>query len=259
MVMEMPGDLRERTALVTGGAKRVGRAIALRLAREGVNVVLTYLRSAGEAEATRKDIESLGVKAFALRADVSDVAACERLSDEATRLAGRIDILVNNASEFPRSPIADIASGGEAFERTFRYLAGVHMAGPLFLGSRLGLAMKVNGWGRIVNLLDRVVVRGQAYGDWAVYLATKYGLYGINQVLARELAPEVTVNGIAPGMVIAPETFTPEETEKIIGKIPLRRQVGVDEIAEDVLHLVRSSSKTGSVLLTDGGSGLRTF
>jgi pteridine reductase len=252
-------DLSGRTALVTGGAKRVGRAIGLRLAREGVPIVLTYLRSAGEAEATRKDIESLGVKALAVRADISDLAACERLVEDATRLTGRIDILVNNASEFPRSPLAGIAGGREAFERSFRYLAGLHMAGPLYLGARLGLAMKANGWGRIVNILDRVVVRGQAYGDWALYIATKYGLYGINQVLAQELAPEVAVNGIAPGMVIAPEAYTPQETEKIVRKIPLRRQVGVEEIAEDVLYLVRSSSKTGSVLLNDGGSGLRTF
>jgi pteridine reductase len=110
-----------------------------------------------------------------------------------------------------------------------------------------------------VNLLDRVVVRGQAYGGWILYLATKYGLYGLNQTLAHELAPEVTVNGIAPGLVIPPDDFSREEVARLLDKIPLKRQVGPEEIAEDVLYLIRSESKTGSVILSDGGSGLRLF
>jgi len=252
-------ELKGRTALVTGGAKRVGRAIALRLAREGIHVALSYLRSAGEAEATRKEIEAFGVRSIAVRCDVSDLDGCDRLADSARSLTGRVDILVNNASEFPRVPIGELAGDRRAFEEAFRHQAGVHMAGPLWLGLRLGLEMKAAGWGRIVNLLDRVVVRGQAYRDWPLYLVTKYGLYGINQVLARELAPEVAVNGIAPGLVIPPVDLSEAEVDSIIRKIPLGREAGVEEIAEDVLHLLRSGAKTGSVILTDGGSGLRTF
>ncbi len=255
----MESNLRGKTALVTGGAKRVGRAICLRLAEEGIDVVFSFRRSADEAERTLADLQARGIEARAVQADITDLPDCDRLMEEARGISGRVDILVNNASEFPRTPLEDLERDREGFDRGFQAQANIHIRAPLYLGLKLGLQMKRNGWGRIVNLLDRVVVRGQAYGGWILYLATKYGLYGVNQTLARELAPEVSVNGVAPGLVIPPEDFSPEETGKLLGKIPLRREVGPEEIAEDVLHLVRSGAKTGSVILSDGGSGLRTF
>src|SRR5206468_10858733 len=130
--------------------------------------------------------------------DVGGVEACVSLADRVLEALGRVDILVNNASDFPRTPLAALVSDGRGFDAALRPLVGVHMAATLYLGARLGLLMKRNGWGRIVNITDRVVVRGQAYRDWALYLATKYGLYGVTQVLAEELAPEVAVNSIAP-------------------------------------------------------------
>ncbi len=255
----MPIDLKGRTALVTGGAKRVGKAICLRLADEGINIAFSYLASATEAAETRREIESKGVSAMSIKADLCDLEACDTLIDEASRMTGRVDILVNNASEFPRTALSALAQDRESFQRGFARLTEIHMRAPLYLGMKLGLSMKGNGWGRIVNMAVRVVARGQAYSGWALYLATKYGLYGINQILAQELAPEVSVNAIAPGLVVPPPDFSAEEAAKIIRKIPLGRTVGTAEIAEDVLFLVRSDSKTGSVLLTDGGSGLRTF
>jgi NAD(P)-dependent dehydrogenase (short-subunit alcohol dehydrogenase family) len=255
----MPTDIRGKTALITGGAKRVGKAISLRLAHEGVNIAFSYLKSAAEAEETRQEIESTGVRAMAIRTDLVDLEACDTLIDEASKISGRVDILVNNASEFPRTALSEIARDRESFQRGFDRLAEIHMRSPLYLGMKLGLEMKKNGWGRIVNMADRVVARGQAYSGWALYLVTKYGLYGVNQVLAQELAPEVTVNAIAPGLVVPPPDFTAEEAAKIVKKIPVGHTVGTKEIAEDVLFLVRSDSKTGSILLTDGGSGLRTF
>lgn len=255
----MPVDLKGKTALVTGGARRVGRAICLRLAAEGVNVVFSYLRSASEAEETRREIESKGVGAISIKADLVDLEACDTIIKAAASLSGRVDILVNNASEFPRTALSELARDRESFQESFQRLAKIHMRSPLYLGMKLGIEMKKNGWGRIVNMTDRVIARGQAYSGWILYLVTKYGLYGVNQVLAQELAPEVTVNAIAPGLVIPPPDFSAEEAAKIIRKIPVGHTVGTAEIAEDVLFLVRSDSKTGSILLTDGGSGLRTF
>jgi pteridine reductase len=252
-------DLKGRTALVTGGAKRVGREISLRLAGAGSNVVINWRKSASEAEGTLADLKARGVEARAVQADLTRLDDCDRLIEEARRITGRVDILVNNASEFPRTPLADLDRDRALFERAFEQLVAIHMKAPLYLGLKLGLRMKESGWGRIVNLLDRVVVRGQAYGGWLLYLATKYGLYGLNQTLAHELAPEVAVNGIAPGLVIPPDDFSREEVARLLDRIPLKRLVGPEEIAEDVLYLIRSESKTGSVLLSDGGSGLRTF
>ena len=250
-------DLRGKTALVTGGSKRIGREICLRLAAEGIHVAFSFRRSTGEAEATRHDIETRGVRALAVQADLTSREDCDALARAAGALAGSVDILVHNASEFPRTPLEDLERDPARFEETFRSLAGVHMQAPLWLGLRLGLEMKRRGWGRIVNILDRVVVRDQAYRGWSIYLATKYGLHGITLALAAELAPEVAVNGIAPGLVVPPPELPPEEVQSILGKIPLSRAVPAAEIAEDVVHLLRSEGKTGSVILSDGGGGLR--
>ncbi len=249
-------SLEGRKALVTGAAKRVGRAICLALADQGVDTLITYRRSAKDAEATSQELQSKGVRALAVQADLAEVGDCGRLVADAEREFGAIDILVNNASDFAKTPIRELVQEEEEFQNRFDYFAHLHMAAPLYLGIRLGLGMKERGWGRIVNITDRVTVRGQAYPDWAFYLATKYGLYGTTQVLARELAPEVTVNSVGPGLVIPPPDFDPEEVERIRRRIPLQRQSSPEEIAADVLHLIRSTSKTGSAILTDGGVGL---
>ncbi len=249
-------SLEGRNALVTGAAKRVGRAICLALADRGVDILITYRRSAKDAETTSQELQSKGVRALALPVDLAEIADCRRLVGDAEREFGAIDILVNNASDFARTPIRELPEDGEQFQDRFDYFARLHMAAPLYLGIQLGLGMKKRGWGRIVNLTDRVTVRAQAYPDWAFYQATKYGLHGVTQVLARELAPEVTVNSVGPGLVIPPPDFDPEEVERIRQRIPLQRQSSPEEIAADVVHLIRSRSKTGSAILTDGGVGL---
>jgi NAD(P)-dependent dehydrogenase (short-subunit alcohol dehydrogenase family) len=143
-----------------------------------------------------------------------------------------------------------------AFAEALDPLVNVHLRAPLYLGIRLGLLMKKNGWGRIVNITDRVTEKGQAYRGWAFYLATKYALKGVSQVLAEELRPEVTVNCVAPGVVVPPEYWSEAEVRETLARIPLGRAASPEEIAEDVLHLVRSDSKTGAAILTDGGAGM---
>jgi NAD(P)-dependent dehydrogenase (short-subunit alcohol dehydrogenase family) len=252
-------EIRGKVALITGGAKRIGRAIGLRLAREGAHVVFTYLRSASEAEATRREIEAMGVRAGAVQADLSRPETYDRLIDEARKAVGDIDVLINSASEFPRTGLDQLSADRAAFDRSFQSLTDLHVRAPLYLGMRLGLEMRKRGFGRIVNITDRVVARSQAYGGWPIYQVTKYALHGVTQVLAQALAPEVTVNAIAPGLVIPPDGFPADELAALLKKIPLGRAVGPEEIAEDVVHLVRSQSKTGSTLLSDGGSSMRTF
>lgn len=252
-------DFVGKTAFVTGAAKRIGREIALALARQRANIVFNYRKSASEAGETKDAIEALGVRVLVLQGDLTDLDACDRMIEEARRVFGKIDILVNNASDFPRTPLAELAADRARFERLFSQQVDIHMRAPLYLGMRLGLEMKANGWGRIVNITDRVTARSQAYSNWILYLVTKYGLLGISQTLAEELRPEVTVNSIAPGLVVPPPEFGEARVEQLREKIPLKRQVEPEEIAADVLHLVMSEGKTGATLLTDGGTGTHTY
>lgn len=248
-------DLTGKRALITGAAKRVGRTVALALAEAGVHVAITYRLSSEEAEATRRDIEALGVKAVKIAADLTTLSECDRLVEEVFQFLGNVDVLVNNASLFPRTPLEGLARNREQFQRHFDRLAWLHMRAPLYLGMKLGLEMKKSGWGRIINITDSVTARGQAYRNHGLYLATKYGLFGVSQVLAEELRPEVTVNSIAPGLVLPPSGYTAEQTERLVRRVPLKRPVGPEEVAADVLHLIRSEGKTGTVVVSDGGAG----
>jgi pteridine reductase len=255
----MEVNLKSRAALVTGGAKRIGRAICLRLAAEGVNVAFSYRTSVSEAQETLAALRGLGIEAAALEADLSAPGDWDSLIDEATGALGSIDILVNNASGFLPTPLESLAEDRASFLRVFDDLVKIHMQAPLYLGLRLGLQMKKKGWGRIINITDRVAQSGQAYKDWSMYLATKYGLRGVTQALAEELAPEVCVNSVAPGLVVPPEWFPREKVQRLIDRIPLRSSAGPEEIAEDVLHLVRSRAKTGSAIVTDGGVSMHSL
>lgn len=244
---------------MTGAAKRLGRVIALRLADEGVNLVFNYLRSRAAAEGTERALRERGVGVLALQADLCDLQATERLIEAARKEFGHVDILVNNASVFSRSPLAQLSREKEVFDQLFDLQAHLHIRAPFYLGMQLGLEMKNRGWGRIININDRVTAKGQAYPHYGLYLATKYGLYGVSQALAQELKPEVSVNTVAPGMVMAPPEYSREVVERLRRQIPLQRQADPEEIAADVLHLIQSDSKTGSVISTDGGAGVHTY
>jgi len=249
---------KDKTAVITGGAKRIGRQICLRLAREGINILFTYRSSEEEARDTERSIKELGVKAAAVKVELSNLEDCERLLSQAKELFNSIDILVNNASEFPRTLLATLSDNSLDFKAKLEQQTGIHMRAPLFLGMRLGLEMKARGWGRIINITDSAVASGSAYKNYALYLATKYGLHGITQVLAVELAPEVTVNSIAPGFIRAPDHYSAATIEKLRDKVPLQREGGESEIAEDVWFLIQSEFKTGAAIVTDGGVAAHT-
>ena len=250
-------DLCGKKALITGAARRIGREISLALAKQGVNVALSFHSSEPEARKTEEDLRAEKVQAMAFKADLTDLDACDLLIDSVTSEFGKVDILVNNASDFPHTRLQDLDQNRTQFALQFDMLARLHMRAPLYLGMRLGLQMKDSGWGRIINITDRVTSKGQAYPHWILYLATKYGLYGLTQALAVELSPEVTVNSVAPGLVIPPSEMDPKEIPRLRDNIPLKREAGPEEIAADVLHLIRSSGKTGTVVVTDGGSSVQ--
>ncbi|MEE2822902.1 MAG: SDR family NAD(P)-dependent oxidoreductase [Acidobacteriota bacterium] len=253
----MATNLHGKKALVTGAARRIGRQISLALADRGVDVALSFHRSEQEIRKTEEDLRAKKVEAASYKADLTDLDDCDLLIDRVCSRFGNVDILVNNASDFPQTKLNELNTDRARFALQFDTLSRLHMRAPLYLGMRLGLQMKQQGWGRIVNITDRVIVKGQAYPHWILYLGTKYGLYGLTQALAVELSPEVTVNSIAPGLAIPPLGMEPQEVQRLRENIPLRKEAGAEEIAEDVIYLIQSSAKTGSVVVTDGGSSVQ--
>jgi NAD(P)-dependent dehydrogenase (short-subunit alcohol dehydrogenase family) len=230
------------TALITGGGKRLGRATALALASEGASVVVHYQKSEEAAEQCADAARRLGVKAWTIRADLADAEACEGLLDGACEQAGPIDILVNNASIFPRNTLLDM---------TLRDVAEnvqVNAMAP-FLLSR-SLADQRRG-GAIVNILDtRVVHHDRVH---AAYHLSKRMLLTLTRMMALEFAPLVRVNAVAPGLILPPPGEDESYLQKMAGSVPLQRIGSEEEITAAIIFLLRSEFITGQVIFVDGG------
>jgi pteridine reductase len=231
-----------RTALVTGGARRVGRALALALADSGADVVVNYHESRTDADRTVADIESRGRRALAIGADVAAAADVRRLVDEATRAFGRLDIVVNNASLFERTPVRDVT------EQEWDRVMGVNLKGPFLLAQAAAPWLARDGGGVIVNLLD--LSAWQPWPSFVHHAVSKAGLLHLTRVLARALAPAIRVNAIAPGTVLPPEN---EEGEDGSERAVLDRAGDPADVASALLYLVRSDFVTGEALVVDGG------
>jgi pteridine reductase len=239
-------ELRGRWALVTGAAKRVGRSIALALAERGANVVVHYNSSASDAAATVKEIEALGVRSFALGAELSRPDEVARLAREAEQRTGRVDVLVNNASNYLRVPFDELT------EDVWDASLDVNLKAPFLLSWQLGRAMKARGGGHIINLADWAGER--PYNDYLPYCVAKAGVICLTKALAKALAPEVQVNAVAPGPVLPPEDLGPSERQAIMRATPLKRFGKPDDVARCVRFLAEEADfSTGAVFLVDGG------
>ncbi len=235
-------DIFGSKALITGAALRVGREIALELARGGASILLHYRNSRDAAKETAEEIRALGVGASLVQGDLGVAADTARVALEC-RTA---DILVNSASIFPRTPLADLTF--EAWDEIF----DVNLRGPFFLAKEIGLAMKARGRGAIVNIADWSGSR--PYQGYLPYCVSKAALLAANTGLARTLAPEVRVNAISPGPVMFPEEMGEREQEHILGRTPLGREGSPREVAKAVRFLVEGATfSTGAVLTVDGG------
>ncbi len=237
--------LRDRTALVTGGAVRIGRAIVEALAAAGCRVVVHYRNSEKQARDLVRRLRAQGVEAWAIRADLSDPKACAGLVAAAAKAAGRLDILVNNAAVFHKDSIRT------ATRRKLQDEFGANLYAPLLLLQVFARRVKK---GKVVNLLDRRI----ASNDPACvpYVLSKKALAQLTRTAARELAPRITVNAVAPGPVLPPPGKGMEYIRDMAGPIPLGRKVEPEEIAEAVLFLLRSDSVTGQTVFVDGGQNL---
>jgi pteridine reductase len=235
-----------RRALVTGAARRVGRAIALELANAGWDVAVHYHTSEEEATAVVAAIAAMGRRATALAGDLEDMAVPAKLVSETCSRLGGLDVLVNNASIFEDEP-----SGGfdaAHWQRTF----GINVTACAALIDAAGAALGASGRGRVVNLCD--VTAEQPWSSHAAYCASKAALVNLTRSAARRLAPRVTVNGVAPGIAVFPEDYNAAQRERLIAKVPLQRSGTPEDIAAAVRYLVeRGGYVTGQVLYVDGG------
>ena len=239
-------SLRDRVALVTGAAKRIGRAVAIRLASEGADVVIHYHKSKSEAEDAVAEIEKLGRKSVALQADLCSVAQIQRLVQQTAERFGRLDILVNSAANFIPARLE------ETSEKMWDDALNTNLKGPFFSAQAAAPLLKKSG-GVIINFAD---IGGIL--PWTGYIphcAAKAGVIMLTKCLAKALAPEVRVNAIAPGTITM--SGDPSEWEAdFIRRAPLGRAGNTEDIADAVSYLIHAKFMTGQVLVLDGGRTL---
>jgi len=239
-------DLQGQTVLVTGGAKRVGRAIVLEVAKAGANVVVHCRSSHAEAVTTCEMARSFGVRAVVVVGDLGDAAEVRRVGEEALATFGKLDALVNSASIFLHTPIEMLST--EQWDRTM----SVNLKGPFLLALRLGRAMQAGSGGAIVNIADWAAIR--PYREYLPYCVSKAGVVSMTIGLAKALAPKVRVNCVAPGPVMPPESYTDEERNELVQRTPLKRLGSPQDVARMVRFLIAEAEfSTGGVYLVDGG------
>jgi pteridine reductase len=240
-------ELKGGVALVTGGAHRVGKAIALALGRAGANVAVHYHRSAAQAEATLAELRALGVEAFGIAGDLAVVAEAERMVDDAIGRWGRLDLLVNSAGIWGSTPI------GSVTEARWEELLGTNLRSAFFTAQRAAPALRA-ACGAIVNIADVGALR--PWRNHTPYLVSKGGLLTLTEALAKDLAPEVRVNAVAPGPVLLPDSWTAKQAERAARSVLLRRLGSADDVAQAVVYLAQADYVTGVILPVDGGQRL---
>jgi hypothetical protein len=233
---------------VTGGAKRIGRAIALALVDEGASVVIHYSSSKKEAEELAGEIASRGVDSWTIQADFTNAEQRETLLDRAITKAGSLDLLINNASIFPSEKLSDVT-----FESMVSNMQ-VNAWTPFMLGREFTERM---GRGMIINLLDS---RISGY-DWshAGYIWSKHVLAVMTRMMALEYAPNVAVNAVAPGLILPPPGRDQSYPDRLTGTVPLQRHGEPEDVADAVVFLARSDFMTGEVVYVDGGRHLKEY
>src|SRR5271154_4700055 len=268
MLAPDPKPLRGKACLITGGARRLGRASALVLAQAGADVAITFRNSAGEAQHTVVDLSSLGVRAFALRCDITDETSVKSMLKDAGRELGRIDILVNNAANYATADFESITL------RQWDAMFASNTRGP-FLVSREALkwmrrkrtgSQRSNGPGSegsgSKKIEAKIINMGSLGGlrPWAThahYCSSKAAVHMLTKVMAKALAPRISVNCVAPGMIDLGEKAAAAFMRRMAKQTPMKRNGTGEEIAAAVLFFATAPHFiTGQIMAVDGGLGL---
>ena len=241
-------DLRGRVGIVTGGGVRVGRAVALGLARSGTDVFIHYNRSAGTAEETAQEVSDLGVRAEIGSVDLSDPSTARELIDLATESLGTPSILVNSASGFPADTIGDVTL--EQWRRTF----DLTLASPVFATQALANALPEDLDGSVVNITD---VRTQSpYREHFSYIVAKGGIDTFTRAAALQLAPRIRVNAVALGVILPPPGEDDDYVQRLAAELPIGRAGGTAPVVAAILSLLENDFVTGEIVRVDGGGHL---
>ena len=248
--------LSGKTAVVTGGARRLGRASALALAEAGADVAVTFRNSAREARETVVDLSATGVRAFALRCDVTDEGSVREMMKEVGRELGRIDILVNNAGNYETAEFEKLTT------RQWDAIFASNARGP-FLVSREALKWMRRSRGKGSPPVEAKIINMGSLGGlrpWAThahYCSSKAALHMLTKVMAKALAPEIAVNAVAPGMIDLGEKSAASFMRRMAKQTPMARNGRADDIASAVLFFATAPQFiTGQILTVDGGLGL---
>lgn len=239
-----------KTIFVTGGAKRIGKAIVELFAKEQWKVIIHYNKSKSDAENLASKINSNNDNsAFIVGGDLDNAEDVQSIISSVNSFSETLDLLVNNASTFYPTPIEEIS------DDHWNKLIGSNLKGPLFLIQGFKEKLK-NSKGSIINITDTNLTKGVA--NFSIYSAAKAGLESITKGLAKELAPEIKVNAIAPGAMLEPPdiTWTENQKNKVIESIPLKKMGAEKDIAEAVYFLACANYITGQVIKIDGGRSL---
>ena len=238
-------EIKGKTALVTGGAIRVGKAISLALAKAGANVVINYSSNSQKAAETVLEIEKLGVSALAIQANIADWEQVKAMFDQIHNKMGKIDILVNNASPFLKTPVPTDSMD------TWHLVTGVQIDGAFYVTNLAAKDMLEKKAGSIVNIID--LSAWEAWPNLTAHAVGKSALLTMTRQFALELHPYVRVNAIAPGPVLAPPDYSEEKIKRTAEKTLLNRWGSAEDISKTVIFLVESDYITAESIAVDGG------
>lgn len=238
-------EIKGKTAFVTGGAIRVGKAISLALAEAGANVVINYSSNAQKATETVLEIEKLGVSALAVQANIADWEQVKAMFTQIHNKMGKIDILVNNASPFLKSPVPT-----DSME-IWHLVTGVQIDGAFYVSNLAAKDMLEKKDGAIVNIID--LSAWEAWPNLTAHAVGKSALLTMTRQFALELHPYVRVNAIAPGPVLAPPDYSEEKIKRTAEKTLLNRWGSAEDISKTVIFLVESDYITAESIAVDGG------
>lgn len=243
-------NLKDRVILITGGAVRVGRAITLELATAGARIFCHFNRSERDAKNLKELVEKNGGMIHLIKGDLSVTSFAEELVDIVMEKENKIDVLINNAALFSKTPLGSVSD--DQWDRLFT----LNLKAPFFCAQRAGQYMLKQGGGKIVNIADP-----SGESPWPSYIPyglTKAGIISMTKGLAKALAPAVQVNCVNPGPVMIPKYYTTEERSKAIANTLLKREGSAQDIALAVRFLIEGSDYiTGAVLNVDGGRSVR--
>ena len=243
-------DLKNKIVLITGGAVRVGRAISLEISKAGATIFCQYYSSSDSAQSLKNEIEKNDGSIHIYQSDLSNQDGIRQTVDEVIRLYGRVDILINNAALFFKTPL------GKVSEKDWDTLHNLNLKAPFFLSQAVSEYMLKQKSGKIINIADAGAET--PFPAYLPYSISKAGIINLTKGLAKALAPNIQVNCVSPGPVMFPKDYSEEERKFSIEQTILKREGSAEDIAKTVRFLIEGSDYiTGAVIPVDGGRQVR--